>query len=175
VKSYFKGNHILFENMTACSIDGAAWIVSRYRRLLAHCANAVPGIFCIHCVAHTLTVSKILGGHLPRFSCRWNKGYTPYQILYTSRSSFPTILRGKLRRFWKRNNTHTGKFFHRFIARWWISVSFSSDMQFGEEIFSVKCEIFYLSDISEKLNLLKNNYREKRYPYILQTGHYFFP
>jgi hypothetical protein len=24
VKSYFKGNHILFENMTACSIDGAA-------------------------------------------------------------------------------------------------------------------------------------------------------
>jgi hypothetical protein len=47
-----------------------------------------------------------------------------------------------------------GSFLLRFVALWATIVLFSSDKQFGEEAFSVKCDTFYLSDIFEKLNLL---------------------
>ncbi|CDW54544.1 hypothetical protein TTRE_0000281401 [Trichuris trichiura] len=62
IQNYFNEKSIPFQNVIACSTDGAASIVGRYRGFIAHLKTMLPSVFTIHCVIHREhLVSKKVG------------------------------------------------------------------------------------------------------------------
>ena len=63
-----------------------------------------------------------------------------------------------------------GNCLQRFIALWDSIVSFLANTQLGEQLLATKCDVFYLSDIFEKLNLLNKQLQGKDSDLISSKG-----
>ena len=161
VVTYFSECNIPLKNIIACATDGAPSMIGRYNGFIAHLKKAVPGIFCIHCIIHCQhLVAKCLGGRL----------HDAVDIVikvvnYIKSNSLRDRLFHKLcsqndEKF-ERLVMHTevrwlskGNCLRRFIKLWDSIASFLDNSQLGEKLFAAKLDIFYLSDIFEKINLL---------------------
>ena len=168
VSTYFQENNIPLKNIIACAADGAPSMTGRYKGFIAHLKNAVPEVFCIHCVIHRQhLVAK-------KMSARLHDALSVViQIVNHIKSN---SLRDCLfHEFCKQNGEeferlvlHTevrwlskGNCLKRFIALWDAIVSFLADTQLGAKLLANKCDVFYLSDIFEKLNSLNKQLQGK--------------
>ena len=168
VSTYFQENNIPLKNIIACATDGAPSMTGRYKGFIAHLKNAVPEVFCIHCVIHRQhLVAK-------KMSARLHDALSVViQIVNHIKSN---SLRDRLfHEFCKQNGEeferlvlHTevrwlskGNCLKRFIALWDAIVSFLADTQLGAKLLANKCDVFYLSDIFEKLNSLNKQLQGK--------------
>ncbi|XP_072397461.1 zinc finger MYM-type protein 6-like [Diabrotica undecimpunctata] len=63
IKRFFEEKEIPLLNMIACATDGAAAMTGRHWGFIAHLKQAVPGIFCVHCIIHRehLAVKNLSG------------------------------------------------------------------------------------------------------------------
>ena len=168
VVTYFQENNIPLKNIIACATDGAPSMTGRYKGFIAHLKKAVPEVFCIHCVIHRQhLVAK-------KMSARLHDALSVViQIVNHIKSN---SLRDRLfHEFCKQNGEeferlvlHTevrwlskGNCLQRFIALWDAIVSFLADTQLGAKLLANKCDVFYLSDIFEKLNSLNKQLQGK--------------
>lgn len=168
VKNFFMEKNIPLENILACATDGAASMVGKYRGFITYLKNDVPNIFCIHCVIHRQhLVAKKLGGRLHASlnivikTINFIKS-SPLrdrlfrQLCEENEEGFERLLLHTEVRWLSKGNS-----LKRFVVLWNSIISFMKDAEFGEELVSVKCDIFYLSDIFEKLNLLNKQLQGK--------------
>lgn len=152
-------------------------MTGRYKGFSAHLKKAVPEVFCIHCVIHrqhlvakklsgrlhdALTVvikvvnhikSNALRDRLFREFCNQNGEEFERLVLHT-----------EVRWLSKRNCLQ------RFIALWDSIVSFLANTQLGKQLLATKCDVFYLSDIFEKLNLLNKQLQGKDSDLLASKG-----
>ncbi|KAG9494296.1 hypothetical protein GDO78_001910 [Eleutherodactylus coqui] len=61
VEEFFQEIDIPLTNVLACATDGAASMIGRYCRFIAHFKSAIPGIGRVHCVVHQ---QHLLAKHL---------------------------------------------------------------------------------------------------------------
>lgn len=151
----------------ACATDGAASMVGRYRGFIAHLKAAVPDVFCMHCVVHRQhLVAKKLGGRLHDSLAVVIKAVNFIksnslqdrifqQLCEDNDEDFTQLLMHTEVRWLSKGNC-----LRRFVTLWESIVLFFIDKQLGEQIIHSKCDIFYLSDIFEKMNSLNKQLRE---------------
>ena len=161
VQSYLKENNIPLENIMACATDGAPAMVGRYRGFIAHLKNALPEVFCIHCVVHRQhLVAKNLSGHLHEALTLVIKAVNIIKANALQSRLFRELCIENEEGF-DRLVMHTevrwlskGNCLRRFVKLWDSIVSFLDNKEIGGELVAMKCDIFYLSDVFEKLNSL---------------------
>lgn len=168
VEAYFEEKSIPFKNLVACATDGAAAMVGKYRGFNAHLKKAVPNVICIHCVVHRQhLVAKNLGGRLHEAL-----GYVIKAVNLIKKSALKDRL---FQRFCEENDAqyerlvlHTevrwlskGNCLRRFVALWDSVVSFLSGTDLCQKLSDAKCDIFYLSDIFDRLNVLNKELQGK--------------
>jgi len=177
VVTYFKENNIPLKNIIACATDGAPSMTGRYKGFIAHLKKAVPEVFCIHCVIHRQhLVAKKLSGRL--------HDALTVVIKVVNHIKSNSLRDCLFREFSNQNGEeferlvlHTevrwlskGNCLQRFIALWDSIVSFLANTQLGEQLLATKCDVFYLSDIFEKLNLLNKQLQGKDSDLISSKG-----
>lgn len=150
-------NYILFKITVAGATDGADWKVSGIQCLLK---KDVPNVVCVHCVVHRQhLVAKHLAGRLHEALMHVIKAVNLINKNALQESPLSTIMWNEQ---FERLVLHTevrwlsnSNCLHRFVALWDSVISFSSETQLGQKFVNAKSDIFYLSDIFEKLNVLK--------------------
>ena len=63
-----------------------------------------------------------------------------------------------------------GTCLNRLITLWDSTLSFLDDSQFTEQLLAAKCDVYYLTDIFEKLNLLNKQLQGENYGLIFCKG-----
>ncbi|KAK2718094.1 hypothetical protein QYM36_006772 [Artemia franciscana] len=166
VATYFQENNIPLKNIIACATDGSPSMTGRYKGFIAYLKKSIPEVYCIHCVINRQhLVAKELCARLH------DALSVVIKVVNHIKSN---SLRDRLfREFCKQNGEeferlvlHTevrwlskGNCLKRFIAFWDSIVSFLVDTQLGAKLLENKCDVFYLSDIFEKLNSLNKQLR----------------
>lgn len=177
LNGYFKEKNIPLRNIIACATDGAAAMTGKYKGFVTFLKNAVPDVFCIHCVIHREhLISKKLGGRL----CE-----ALSIVIKTVNSIKSNAFQDRLFQQFCENNDedfkllvlHTevrwlskGNCLRRFVILWDSITSFIEDHQYSEQIIAFKNDIFYLSDIFEKLNVLNKQLQGKNCNLITAKG-----
>ncbi|XP_076039364.1 protein FAM200C-like [Oratosquilla oratoria] len=111
-------------NIVACTTDGAAAMIGRYRGFSAYSKNAVPNVISLYCVVHRLhLVAKNLAGRL-------------HEALGHIIKAVNLI----------KKNALQDRLFH--------VISFLSKTELGQKLVDAKSDTLYLSDIFEKLNFM---------------------
>ena len=168
VVTYFQENNIPLKNIIACATDGAPSMTGRYKGFIAHLKKAVPEVFCIHCVIHrqhlvakkmsarlhdALTVVIQVVNHIKSNSLR---DRLFHELCKQNGEEFERLVLHTEVRWLSKGNC-----LQRFIALWDSIVSFLANTQLGEQLLAKKCDVFFLSDIFEKLNSLNKQLQGK--------------
>uniref|UniRef100_A0A5S6QB77 HAT C-terminal dimerisation domain-containing protein n=1 Tax=Trichuris muris TaxID=70415 RepID=A0A5S6QB77_TRIMR len=134
IRGCFEENGIPMENIIACATDGAASM----------------SVFTIHCAVHRehLVVNFIKSHTLQNRLFR--------QLCEENGEDFDTLLLHTEVRWLSKGNC-----LQRFVALWDSIVAFMSDKDFGEKLIDAKADIFDLTGIFQKLNLLNKALRGK--------------
>lgn len=161
LEAYFEENKIPLKNIVACATDGAAAMIGRYRGFSAYLKKAVPNVVCVHCVVHRQhLVAKNLAGRLHEAL-----GHVIKVVNLIKKNALQDRL---FQQLCEKNNEeferlvlHTevrwlskGNCLRRFVSLWNSIVSFLGETELGQKLVNAKSDIFYLSDIFEKLNVL---------------------
>ena len=158
---YFEENNIPLKNIVACATDGAAAMIGRYRGFSAYLKKAVPNVVCVHCVVHRQhLVAKNLAGRLHEALGHVIKAVNLIKSSALKDRLFQQLCEKNNEEF-EKLVLHTevrwlskGNCLNRFVALWDSVISFFSGTELGQKLVDAKSDIFYLSDIFEKLNVL---------------------
>lgn len=178
VNNYFTEKHIPLENIIACATDGAGAMAGKNKGFIAHLKKVVPGVFYIHCVIHREhLVAKNLGGKL----------HDALSIVIKTVNSIKSnALQDRLfQKFCEDNDEnfkhliiHTevrwlskGNCLRRFVTLWDSIITFIEDEHLRNKILDFKNDIFYLSDIFDKLNALNKQLQGRNSTLISAKGH----
>ncbi|XP_076372972.1 zinc finger BED domain-containing protein 5-like [Tachypleus tridentatus] len=168
VVTYFQKNNIPLKNIIACATDGAPSMTGRYKGFIAHLKKAIPEVFCIHCVIHrqhlvakkmsarlhdALTVVIQVVNHIKSNSLR---DRLFHELCKQNGEEFEQLVLHTEVRWLSKGNC-----LQHFIALWDSIVSFLANTKLGEQLLANKCDVFFLSDIFEKLNSLNKQLQEK--------------
>ena len=177
VAAYLEENNVPLTNIGARATDGAPSTTDRYKGFIAYLMKAIPGVFYIHCVIHRQhLVAKKLSGRL-------------HDALYVVIKVLNHIKSNSIRdRLFRESCNPNGEDFERlvfrtevrwlpkgnclqcFIVLWDSIVSFLANTQLGEHLLATKCDVFYLSDIFEKLDSLNKQLHGKDADLISSKG-----
>uniref|UniRef100_A0A5S6QEN2 DUF4371 domain-containing protein n=1 Tax=Trichuris muris TaxID=70415 RepID=A0A5S6QEN2_TRIMR len=169
VRGFFEENGILMENIIACATGGAASMVGRYRGLISYLKTVVPSVFTIHGVVHREhLVSKKLAlrlNHSLSLVIQVINFITSHalqnrlfcQVCEENGEDFDTLLLHTEVRWLSKGNC-----LQRFVALWDSIVAFMSDKDFGEKLIDAMADIFYLADIFQKLDFVKQGLTMQR-------------
>ncbi|XP_076322021.1 zinc finger BED domain-containing protein 5-like [Tachypleus tridentatus] len=161
-------NNIPLKNIIACATDGAPSMTGRYKGFIAHLKKAVPEVFCIHYVIHrqhlvakkmsarlhdALTVVIQVVNHIKSNSLR---DRLLHELCKQNGEEFERLVLHTEVRWLSKGNC-----LQCFTALWYSIVSFLANTQLGEQLLANKCDVFFLSDIFEKLNSLNKQLQGK--------------
>ena len=173
VVTYFSECNIPLKNIIACATDDAPSMIGRYNGFIAHLKKAVPGIFCIHCIIHRQhLVAKCLGGRLHDALDIVIKVVNYIKSNSLRDRLFHELCSQNDEKF-ERLVMHTevrwlskGNCLRCFITLWDSIASFLDNSQLGEKLLAAKLDIFYLSEIFEKINLLNKQLQGQNSDFI---------
>jgi len=161
LKEYFDQHKLPLRNILSCATDGASSMIGRYRGFISHLKKLVPNVLCIHCVIHRQhLVAKNLGGRLYDSldtvikAVNYIKSHPLQdrlfrQLCVENEEDYNHLILHTAVRWLSKGNC-----LRRFVELWDSISTFFMNNELGKKINVAKCDIFYLTDIFQKLNAL---------------------
>ena len=161
--NYLQENEIPLTNILSCATDGAAAMVGRYKGFIGLLKSALPGVYTIHCMVHRQNlIAKKLAGRLNVSlntvinSVNYIRAHALKDRLFqllcieNEEDNERLVLHTKVRWLSK------GDCLKRFVDLFDSIIEFMEEEghPLKSEILQSKCDIFYLSGIFEKLNVV---------------------